>query len=66
MALASKAALLTSAAVFQQYQDRIYRYILRLVRDEHEAEDLTQETFLRAHRQLDALQDSAALTVWLY
>jgi RNA polymerase sigma-70 factor, ECF subfamily len=67
MALSSKAAPpLTSAAVFQQYQDRIYRYILRLVRDEGEAEDLTQETFLRAHRQLDALQDAAALTVWLY
>ena len=67
MALSSRAAaLVTSAAVFQQYRDRIYRYILRLVRDEHEAEDLTQETFLRAHRQLDALQDPAALTVWLY
>lgn len=65
--MSSKAAAhLTSAAVFRQYQDRIYRYILRLVRDEHEAEDLTQETFLRAHRQLDALQESAALTVWLY
>lgn len=60
------AADLTSATVFEQYRDRIHRYVFRLVRDEAEAEDLTQETFLRAHRQLETLQDSAALTVWLY
>ncbi len=57
---------LTSATVFQQYRERIYRYVLHSVRDEFEAEDLTQETFLRAHRHLETLQDSAALAVWLY
>lgn len=61
-----EAAGLTSATVFRQYRDRIYRYILQLVGDEVEAEDLTQETFLRAHRRLETLQDSAALAVWLY
>ncbi|MFQ5899750.1 MAG: RNA polymerase sigma factor, partial [Candidatus Methylomirabilia bacterium] len=61
-----KLANLTSAAVFAQHRDRIYRYLLRLVRDPGEAEDLTQETFLRAHRQLESLQDRAALVVWLY
>ncbi len=29
--------------------NRLYRYVLSLVHDAHEAEDLTQETFLRAH-----------------
>ena len=48
---------LTSAAVFEQYRDRIYRHITRLARDPIEAEDLTQETFLRAHSKLDTLQD---------
>ncbi len=57
---------LTVAAVFEQYRDRIYRYILRLVRDPAEADDLTQETFLRVYRQLETLQDPAALTTWLY
>ena len=57
---------LTSSTVFQLYRDRIYRYILRSVHDEGEAEDLTQETFLRAHRQLDTLHDPAALAAWLY
>jgi RNA polymerase sigma-70 factor (ECF subfamily) len=55
-----------SAAVFKAYHDKVYRHVHHLVRDPIEAEDLTQETFLRAHRQLDTLKDSAALAVWLY
>jgi RNA polymerase sigma-70 factor (ECF subfamily) len=57
---------LKSAAIFEKFRDRIYRYIFRMVRDSAEAEDLTQETFLRAHRQLGSLQDPVALTAWLY
>ncbi len=59
-------ASLSSAAVFEQYRNRIYRYILRMMRDPAEAEDLTQETFLRAHRSLENLKDEDALTAWLY
>ena len=55
-----------SAAVFEQYRERIYRYILRMTRDTTEAEDLTQETFLRAHRSLENLKDQNSLTAWLY
>ena len=57
---------LSSAAIFEEYRSRIYHHILHLVRDPSEAEDLTQETFLRVHRKLDVLQDRAALGVWLY
>lgn len=53
-------------AVFEEYYDRLYRYILGLVRDPVEAEDLTQETFLRAFRQRDSLRDAGALAAWLY
>jgi len=59
-------AELTSEAVFAQYKDRIHRYILRLVRDASEADDLAQETFLRLHRKLDTLEDPATLSTWLY
>ncbi len=45
---------------------RIYRYILSMVRDIKEAEDLTQETFIRAVRSQDSLHDQAALSAWLY
>ncbi len=45
---------------------RILRYINSMVRDEAEAEDLTQETFLRAYRRRDTLREAAAQTAWLY
>src|SRR3989304_2970914 len=56
----------TTAGVYASHHGRIRRYLAHLVRDPEEAEDLTQETFLRAHRQLASLRDPAALTTWLY
>lgn len=50
----------------EQYRPAIARYIRKVVRDGAEAEDLTQETFIRAFRQRDTLRDDAALLSWLY
>jgi len=52
--------------LFEQYRGRIQRYLRGMVRDQAEAEDLTQETFLRAYRQLGSLRDPAAVSTWLY
>ena len=54
------------AEVVRDHRSRIYRYLLGLARDPDVAEDLTQETFLRALRGLAALRDRAALVSWLY
>jgi len=50
----------------EKYRARVTRYIHYLVRDAGEAEDLAQETLLRAHCQRSTLRDSAALESWLY
>ncbi len=55
-----------SSAIFETYYDRIYRYTLSMIHDATEADDLTQETFLRAYRELDSLRDAGALVAWLY
>ena len=55
-----------AGALFEIHHDRIYRYILRMVRNSEEAEDLTQETFLRAYRHRDTLRDEQAVRGWLY
>lgn len=55
----------TSVLFGGDYQ-RIFRYIMSMIRDTAEAEDLTQETFLRAYRRRDTLRDQGAQTAWLY
>jgi len=41
---------------FEKNYERIYRYIRGMVRDTNEAEDLTQEAFLRAHRERETMR----------
>jgi RNA polymerase sigma-70 factor (ECF subfamily) len=53
-------------ALFSAYRDRIHRYILSMVRDPGQAEDLAQETLLRACRRADTLRDPNAARGWLY
>ncbi len=53
-------------AVFETYRDRIYRYALRLVRDPAEADDLVQDTFMRAHTRMASLRDPSAAGTWLF
>lgn len=57
---------LDPAEVVRDHRSRIYRYLLSMARDPDVAEDLTQETFLRALRGLGALRDRAAMVSWLY
>src|SRR5215207_5492678 len=49
-----------------EHRSRIHRYVLSIVGDPAEADDLTQETFLRAHRQRESLRDPSAAVPWLY
>ncbi len=55
-----------ASVIFQGDYQRISRYIQSMIRDEAEAEDLTQETFLRAYQRRDTLREEAAQTAWLY
>lgn len=47
------------------YQD-VYRYAYWLCKNQALAEDLVQETFLRAWRALDSLQSDEAAKAWLF
>lgn len=53
------------ALVDGYYQD-IYRYAYWLTRNQAVAEDLVQETFLRAWRAFDSLQSEGAAKAWLF
>ncbi|CAM4393089.1 sigma-70 family RNA polymerase sigma factor [Pseudoalteromonas ostreae] len=47
------------------YHSELYRFAYWLCRDPNIAEDLVQETFLRAWRSLDSLLDQKAAKPWL-
>jgi RNA polymerase sigma-70 factor (ECF subfamily) len=47
------------------YYALVYRYAYRLCGSADEAEDLTQQTFLTAHRRLDQLREASAAKSWL-
>ncbi len=53
-------------AFFEAYYTRVYRYVQSMVHDAVEAEDLTQEAFLRAYKERESLRESGALVAWLY
>lgn len=55
-----------AGALFTEYHDRIVRYIASMIRDPVEAEDLAQETFLRAHARQETLRDPTSVRGWLY
>ncbi len=44
----------------------IFRLAWRMTHSEPDAEDLVQETFLRAYRNLDSFQERANFGTWLY
>lgn len=49
-----------------EYYSDIFRYAFWLSKSRQVAEDLTQETFLRAWRALDSLENPAAAKAWLF
>lgn len=48
------------------YQHRVFGVALRMLGNRAEAEDIAQETFLRAHRALAGFRGEARLGTWLY
>src|SRR5712691_13570086 len=56
---------LSFAQVVTLHQKAVYGYLLRFTRNPHDAQDLFQETFLRAHRAYAALPADADLQAWL-
>lgn len=54
------------AECIEQHSPEVYRLALRLTRNEAEAEDVVQETFLSAFKGIDQFDGRAQLRTWLY
>ena len=59
-----------NAAAFEQlyrrYSRRVYALCLRIVKNDSEAEDLTQEAFLRLFRKIHTFRGEASFSTWLH
>jgi RNA polymerase sigma-70 factor, ECF subfamily len=49
-----------------KYQQKLMRLVSRLVRDQAEAEDVVQESFIKAYRALAQFRGESAFYTWLY
>lgn len=56
----------TTDAIWTHLNSDLRRFIRRRVSDDHVADDLLQETFMRIHRNLGTLQESDRLAAWVY
>ncbi len=53
-------------ALVRLYQQPVWRFLCHLVRDPALAEDLAQETFLRAYRNLAGFAHQSRFSTWLF
>jgi RNA polymerase sigma-70 factor (ECF subfamily) len=56
---------LAMQVLFARHHVRVYRFVLRLVRDEAAAEDLISEVFLDVWRQAGKFEGRAQVSTWL-
>ena len=52
--------------LFEQYKDMVYRTALAITRDEHVAEDILQECFVRLYTYRASVDSARPLKPWLY
>ena len=48
------------------FRDQLYKTALRLTRSPHEADDLLQETYLKAFRAYEQFEEGSNLKAWLF
>jgi len=52
--------------IYRKYSPRVFTLCLRMVKNQTEAEDLTQEVFIQLFRKLDSYRGESAFATWLY
>jgi len=54
------------ARLVEMYSGRIYNLALRILNDPQDAEDVLQETFIKAYRALPSFEGRSKLSTWLF
>ncbi|MEP3275934.1 MAG: sigma-70 family RNA polymerase sigma factor [Stappiaceae bacterium] len=56
---------LAMKAFFARHQAKVFRFSMRLLKDNMAAEDLTNEVFMRVWQRADSFRGQAAVSTWL-
>lgn len=48
------------------YQQRVYWHVRKMVIDHDDADDLTQEVFIKIHRYIETFREDSQLFTWIY
>jgi RNA polymerase sigma-70 factor (ECF subfamily) len=52
--------------LFEQERERLRRFVVKLVKDTDEAENIVQETFTEAYRQIEEFRGESSVSTWLF
>ena len=52
--------------LFQKYRDKIYNTVYRMINNQEDALDLTQEIFLRMYQKIGKFSHKSTFSTWLY
>lgn len=52
--------------LFEAHKDRVYNTVLSLIQNKHEAEDVTQEVFMRVYETMEQFKGESSVATWLY
>ncbi|MEA4833312.1 ECF RNA polymerase sigma factor SigW [bioreactor metagenome] len=52
--------------LMRRYEKKIYCFVLSYVKNPHDAEDVTQDTFLRAYRFINSFAFRSSVSTWLH
>lgn len=52
--------------IVRKYQQRVYNHVRRMVIDHDDANDLTQNTFIKVWNNLDQFREDSQLFTWIY
>ena len=63
---AQAGCLLSFEKVVDQSKERLFSYLFQLVGNAQDAEDIAQETFIKAYRHLQSFDGRSRFTTWLY
>jgi len=52
--------------LIRAYQQRVYWHVRKMVIDHDDADDLTQEVFIKVHKSIDNFREDSQLFTWIY